>query len=44
MGQIKVKKNAGGIEGLYIIEPAIHGDSTQRHLWQMVRCFTFRSK
>ena len=27
MGQIKVEKNAGGIEGLYIIEPAVHGDS-----------------
>lgn len=27
MGQIKVEKNAGGIEGLYIIEPAVHGDN-----------------
>ena len=27
MGQIKVKKNVGGIEGLCIIEPAIHGDT-----------------
>ena len=27
MGQIKVEKNAGGIEGLYVIEPAVHGDS-----------------
>jgi len=27
MGQIKVEKNLGGIEGLYIIEPAVHGDS-----------------
>lgn len=27
MGQIKVTKNAGGIEGLHIIEPAVHGDS-----------------
>lgn len=26
MGQIKVEKNVGGIEGLYIIEPAVHGD------------------
>lgn len=26
MGQIKVQKNAGGIEGLCIIEPAVHGD------------------
>ena len=27
MGQIKVEKNVGGIEGLLIIEPAVHGDS-----------------
>lgn len=27
MGQIKVEKNAGGIEGLCIITPAVHGDS-----------------
>lgn len=27
MGQIKVEKDVGGIEGLYIIEPAVHGDS-----------------
>ncbi len=27
MGQIKVQKNAGGIEGLCIIEPAVHGDA-----------------
>lgn len=26
MGQIKVEKNVGGIEGLCIIEPAVHGD------------------
>ena len=26
MGQIKVEKNAGGIEGLCVIEPAVHGD------------------
>ena len=25
MGQIKVEKNAGGIEGLCVIEPAVHG-------------------
>ncbi len=25
--QIKVEKNVGGIEGLHIIEPAVHGDS-----------------
>lgn len=27
MGQIKVEKNAGGIQGLCVIEPAIHGDN-----------------
>ena len=27
MGQIKVTKNVGGIEGLYIIEPSVHGDN-----------------
>lgn len=27
MGQIKVTKNVGGIEGLCVIEPAVHGDS-----------------
>lgn len=27
MGQIKVKKNVGGIEGLHVIEPTVHGDS-----------------
>ena len=27
MGQIKVEKNAGGIEGLCVIEPALHGDT-----------------
>ena len=27
MGQIKVQKNVGGIQGLCIIEPAVHGDS-----------------
>lgn len=26
MGQIKVDKNVGGIEGLCVIEPAVHGD------------------
>lgn len=26
MGQIKVEKNVGGIEGLCIIEPTVHGD------------------
>lgn len=27
MGQITVEKNVGGIEGLCIITPAVHGDS-----------------
>ena len=27
MGQIKVEKNVGGIEGLCIIEPTVHGDN-----------------
>ncbi|MCI8294002.1 MAG: dTDP-4-dehydrorhamnose 3,5-epimerase [Hespellia sp.] len=27
MGQIKVENNVGGIEGLCVIEPAVHGDS-----------------
>ena len=27
MGQIKVEKNAGGIKGLCVIEPTIHGDA-----------------
>ena len=27
MGQIKVEKNIGGIEGLCVIEPAVHGDA-----------------
>ncbi len=27
MGQIKVEENVGGIEGLCVIEPAVHGDA-----------------
>ena len=27
MGQIKVEKNAGGIKGLCVIEPTVHGDA-----------------
>lgn len=27
MGQIRIDKNVGGIEGLHIIEPAVHNDS-----------------
>lgn len=33
MGQIKVEKNVGGIEGLCVIEPAVHGD-TRGYLWK----------
>ena len=29
MGQITVKKNVGGIEGLCVITPAIQGDNTR---------------
>ena len=31
MGQIKVEKNVGGIEGLCVIEPAVHGDARLFH-------------
>ncbi len=27
MGQIRVEKNVGGIAGLCVIEPAVHGDT-----------------
>ena len=27
MGQIKVEKNVGSIEGLCVITPAVHGDA-----------------
>ena len=27
MGQITVEKNVGGIEGLCVITPAVHGDN-----------------
>ena len=30
MGQIKVEKNAGGIKGLCVIEPTVHGDARRR--------------
>lgn len=26
MGKLQIEKNAGGIEGLYVITPAVHGD------------------
>ena len=31
MGQIKVEKNVGGIEGLCVIEPAVHGDASRHN-------------
>ena len=27
MGQIKVEKSVGGIKGLCVVEPAVHGDT-----------------
>ena len=43
MGQIKVEKNVGGIEGLCVIEPAVHGDTHgKRNLLRIVgwtHCF-----
>ena len=33
MGQITVEKNVGGIEGLCVITPAVHGDSADI-LWK----------
>lgn len=49
MGQIKVEKNVGGIEGLCIIMPAVHGDSrgyfmetySQRDMEEAGICLTF---
>ena len=35
MGQIKVEKNAGGIEGLCVIEPSVHGDQ-RGYLWKLI--------
>ena len=35
MGQIKVEKNAGGIEGLCVIEPTVHGDA-EAILWKPI--------
>ena len=35
MGQITVEKNVGGIEGLCVITPAVHGDAADiswRHI------------
>ena len=33
MGQIKVEKNVGGIAGLCVIEPAVHGTATTKPNW-----------
>ena len=35
MGQIKVEKNAGGIKGLCVIEPTVHGDA-RGYLWKLI--------
>ena len=48
MGQIKVEKNVGGIEGLCVITPAVHGDSrgyfmetySQRDMEEAGLCYT----
>ena len=49
MGQIKVEKNVGGIEGLCVITPAVHGDSrgyfvetySQRDMEEAGLCYNF---
>lgn len=49
MGQIKVEKNVGGIEGLCVITPAVHGDSrgyfmetySQRDMEEEGLCYIF---
>ena len=49
MGQIKVEKNVGGIEGLCVITPAVHGDSrgyfmetySQRDMEEAGLCYHF---
>ena len=49
MGQITVEKNVGGIEGLCVITPAVHGDSrgyfmetySQRDMEEAGICLTF---
>ena len=52
MGQIKVEKNAGGIQGLCVIEPTVHGDAEDtswrpitRKIWkkQGLRCSLSRT-
>ena len=51
MGQIKVEKNAGGIQGLCVIEPTVHGDArgyfmeTTRKTWRKpdLQCSLFRT-
>lgn len=49
MGQIKVDKNVGGIEGLCVITPAVHGDNrgyfmetySQRDMEEEGLCYNF---
>ncbi len=52
MGQIKVEKNAGGIQGLCVIEPTVHGDARDalwrhitRKIWRKpdLQCSLFRT-
>ena len=35
MGQITVEKNVGGIEGLCVITPTVHGDN-RGILWKLI--------
>lgn len=48
MGQIKVTKNVGGIEGLCIIEPAVHGDARgyfmETYKWKKLAFTSISSK
>ena len=38
MGQITVEKNVGGIEGLCVITPAVHGDARGYFMeWSMLK-------
>ena len=46
MGQIKVEKNAGGIQGLCVIEPTVHGDARGYFMEtynQDLQCSSFRT-
>ena len=43
MGQIKVQKNVGGIEGLCIIEPTVHGDNRGYFMETYNSCLLYTS-